>query len=754
MVTAVSGQLDTPGCYRVFNRLRLRTSNTEYWSHIPQDQGRKGGTRSGDCRIDYKGGSGRSRFLPGKVRQFNVHCAKEGRKMEAGPQPEVLEPIRQQGAFQVGGYQKPQRYSTSGRLHGQIGSQRSLSLGSDGLSKQEVPTVPLEGQASPIHLPSLRTHQRPVCFHKAASPSSSLSERTGNPLPHVHRRYVDPRRDQRGAEPQFSVLSDSDDLTRFRREQRKVNSRSHSRDRILGICHQFEIDDPGSDEGEAEIIDFTMQESIAVSTDNSPPSGSGDWHHDFPEPSSPSSTLALQGLTRAQKRISGPPPLIRFSGLAESESDDGFEVVDRSWESVESGTDSHQPTSPNNTVGRLRPGLGCNLFVLQGCDRGSLEQSGAASPYQLQGAPSSMAGSPVLCQEHEKLSCSSEDRQYSSSSVYQQDGRCTFERSLPVGTQDVELVHRPPYNHLSGTSTRFAESSSGQGIEVQGGLFRMGSRQSYLRTVDGQERPLYSRPLCLPSLCKASHLLQLEIGSRGDSSECPVPTLGDVNRLCFPTFLLDMQVLGQDHLRECPSDNPHNSPLEITSVVPSHLANVGGDTTTTTKPQENINRPTGEKSSHGATGSSSVSRLDCVRSSLQDRGLSENAIKLICASWRSNTEASYSRCWRVWVNWCSKQGVNPINTSVEKIIEFLSVQFNQGKQYSTLNSYRSSISVTHMPVDGVQLGKHPLISRLMKGVFHLRPPQPRYAGRWDVSKVLQFLEEKGNTESLSMKDLT
>ena len=59
-----------------------------------------------------------------------------------------------------------------------------------------------------------------------------------------------------------------------------------------------------------------------------------------------------------------------------------------------------------------------------------------------------------------------------------------------------------------------------------------------------------------------------------------------------------------------------------------------------------------------------------------------------------------------------------------------------------------------MPVDGVQLGKHPLISRLMKGVFHLRPPQPRYAGRWDVSKVLQFLEEKGNTESLSMKDLT
>ena len=303
-----------------------------------------------------------------------------------------------------------------------------------------------------------------------------------------------------------------------------------------------------------------------------------------------------------------------------------------------------------------------------------------------------MAGPPMLCQEHEELSCSSEDRQYSSSCVCQQDGRCNFERSLPVSTRDVELVHRPSFNHLSGTSTRFTEPSSGQGIEVQGGLIRMGPRQSYLQSIDGQKRSLHSRPLCLPSLCEASHLLQLEIGSRGDSSKCPVPALGDINRLCFPAFLHDRQVPGQDHRGKSSSDNPHNSPLEITSLVPSHLANVGGDTATTPKPQENINGPDGKQSSHGAAGSSSASRLDCVRSSLQDRGLSESAIKLICASWRSNTEASYSSCWRVWVNWCSKEGVNPINTSVEKIIEFLTVQFNQGKQYSTLNSYTDLVS--------------------------------------------------------------
>ena len=59
-----------------------------------------------------------------------------------------------------------------------------------------------------------------------------------------------------------------------------------------------------------------------------------------------------------------------------------------------------------------------------------------------------------------------------------------------------------------------------------------------------------------------------------------------------------------------------------------------------------------------------------------------------------------------------------------------------------------------MPVDGFQVGKHPLISRTMKGAFHLRPPQLRYNGRWDVSKVLQLLKSKGDIAAFSLKDLT
>ena len=42
----------------------------------------------------------------------------------------------------------------------------------------------------------------------------------------------------------------------------------------------------------------------------------------------------------------------------------------------------------------------------------------------------------------------------------------------------------------------------------------------------------------------------------------------------------------------------------------------------------------------------------------------------------------------------------------------------------------------------------------MKGIFHLRPPQPRYTKTWDVNKVLSDLKSPGPNESLVLKQLT
>lgn len=47
-----------------------------------------------------------------------------------------------------------------------------------------------------------------------------------------------------------------------------------------------------------------------------------------------------------------------------------------------------------------------------------------------------------------------------------------------------------------------------------------------------------------------------------------------------------------------------------------------------------------------------------------------------------------------------------------------------------------------------------LVKRLVKGVFEVYPPRPRYSRTWDVSKVLKYLRTLVPAETISLKCLT
>ena len=85
---------------------------------------------------------------------------------------------------------------------------------------------------------------------------------------------------------------------------------------------------------------------------------------------------------------------------------------------------------------------------------------------------------------------------------------------------------------------------------------------------------------------------------------------------------------------------------------------------------------------------------------------------------------------------------------------FLAQLFEEGYQYRSLNTYRSAIGSVHEKIDGVEVGKHPLIACILKGVFNKRPPRPKYNSVWDVNQVLAWLKSIGPSESLSLRDLT
>jgi len=131
--------------------------------------------------------------------------------------------------------------------------------------------------------------------------------------------------------------------------------------------------------------------------------------------------------------------------------------------------------------------------------------------------------------------------------------------------------------------------------------------------------------------------------------------------------------------------------------------------------------------------------------------LSEEATKLLLQSWRSNPTTQNSKKWAVR---CAETGRNPVSGPASDVANFLAELFEEGYQTSSLNSFRSAISSAHDHIDGVSIGKHPLICQVLKGTFNARPPLLRYTATWDAQMVLQYLEGIGPSTSLSLKFLT
>ena len=130
-----------------------------------------------------------------------------------------------------------------------------------------------------------------------------------------------------------------------------------------------------------------------------------------------------------------------------------------------------------------------------------------------------------------------------------------------------------------------------------------------------------------------------------------------------------------------------------------------------------------------------------------DCQVSEEAdTRLLLESWRQKSSKSYDSLFGKWVSWGSERDCDPISCSIREVVNFLAHLYQQGYKY------RSAISSVHEKVDGYTVGQHPLVSSLMKGIFHERPPQPKYTETWDVS--ITYLVSLGQNDSLTLSVLT
>ena len=130
------------------------------------------------------------------------------------------------------------------------------------------------------------------------------------------------------------------------------------------------------------------------------------------------------------------------------------------------------------------------------------------------------------------------------------------------------------------------------------------------------------------------------------------------------------------------------------------------------------------------------------------------AANLIMASWGDRTKKHYSTYLTKWQKFCNQRQISDIQPSVVSVLDFLTLLYQQGLTYSAINTARSALSSYITLENGTCVGKNPLVSQLMKGIFQEKPPRPKYTEIWDVSIVLLYLQSLSAVDRLSLKELT
>ena len=243
---------------------------------------------------------------------------------------------------------------------------------------------------------------------------------------------------------------------------------------------------------------------------------------------------------------------------------------------------------------------------------------------------------------------------------------------------------------------------------------------------------------------------QLVSATGGSSHRCFHSKLEVHPELRFPPLQPHPTVPFEAHSRPSYNSADH-PPLAHSTVVPDP-AGIGGGCSTHVLPGSGfVDIPVGGIPSTDSQPLNTACRLEAIGSCLDSRGFPPEVIELLLSATRKNTNAAYQSAWKNWNNWCHARNVHPMSGGVKEVFCYLAGIFGASMSYSSINVSRSMLSSNlNMGIGNrEEIGKHPLVTRLMKGIFQARPPTPKYSGTWDPSIVLShFVATAGQTLSL------
>ena len=132
---------------------------------------------------------------------------------------------------------------------------------------------------------------------------------------------------------------------------------------------------------------------------------------------------------------------------------------------------------------------------------------------------------------------------------------------------------------------------------------------------------------------------------------------------------------------------------------------------------------------------------------LLKQGYDRGTVDLVLDAWRKSTKKTYSTYLRKWITFCLSKGLKVLHPTIQIVCTFLRQLADGGLGYGAMNTARSALATILPRYDGYEMGKHPIICLMIKGVYERNPPKAKYSAFWDVNKVFYLLKDGGRTRT-------
>ena len=737
---------------RVPDRMGIEalSNGTAFSANFQSRDEQSGGHRSSgdDPQRCYNGGGSDT----GSVREHHFLGHQERRRNEAGDKFEAPQSSGSVRTFSDGGPGFPVKFSGGQRLSDQVGSERCIFYATNSSERSEVSPLQMEGEALSISGSSLRPFFGSPGIHSGNESTNVLLEMPSIQECRLLGRHLSrqPARSGSSKDPGNSMAVITSGV---HHKLDEILRTSISERGVSGVHCGFSepIGNPSSDEGGQD--NFHMYGSARTQGLRVANSSVFDWQvaECLDGNSSGTASFPIDADGKHQGFGQGAAKLCCPSGIARR-SIVGAEVVGSKSLDLE-----------RKVFSEPRPRAGyCNHFRCQslglGCrvprpdNPGTVVSDGDVTAHQCTGTEGSRASSKVFQGPLGGQPCSVTTGQYNCSIPDSENGVTSVKKVFGGDQRDMGICivarehdYCSAYSRQTEHHRRLPESDfqGQQQLEaVSAGISKSAEDVSLDR----------GRSVCRSFEPSSSKILELETRSTSRGRRRTDSGLEGDEGIRLSTLPVNSQSVKESSERE--SDfTPYRSCVASTGLVPDVVEDAdraaSADTSVTTSPHCSRWVST----SHVSEPEAGPSGLAGIRGPVKGPELSADARDLVAKARSSGTIRAYKSGWQKFYRWCGQRQVNPFSCPVELVVNFLAEQ-QRFVLFGTLAGYRSAISHFHVKVDGVPVGKHPLVVEVMKGSFRDNPPVPRYTHTWDINIVLTYLQEMGPNAGLSQKELT